>query len=307
MQSSLIHRFVMFASVLCLSLSAFGQTASLAPKLALDSDTYEFGQVAENSDITHTFIVKNAGSAELVIKNVSPACGCTASDFSKQIAPGQEGVVKLTVKTAGMMGKTERYADIISNDPTNPFQKLWLRFEVAKAAASTNAGETMTVKSVYDFALKTIDGKEMKLDSLKGKVVLLVNVASKCGYTPQYTGLQALYAKYKDQGLVVLGVPANNFGGQEPGTETEIKEFCTLKYNVTFPLTAKVSVKGSDIDPLFAFLTDKAIHPATGGDLTWNFNKFLIDATGKVIARFESGDKPEGDKVTQAIETALKH
>jgi glutathione peroxidase len=300
MQSSFIRRFVVLASVLCLSVAAFAQ----APKLALDSDTYEFGQVAENAEITHTFIVKNAGGAELIIKNVSPACGCTASDFSKQIAPGQEGLVKLTVKTAGMMGKTERYADIISNDPANPFQKLWLRFEVTKAA--TNAGGSMSAKSVYDFSLKTIDGKPMKLDSLKGKVVLLVNVASKCGYTPQYTGLQALYTKYKDQGLVVLGVPANNFGGQEPGTEAEIKEFCTAKYNVTFPLTAKVSVKGADIDPLFAFLTDKAIHPTTGGDLTWNFNKFLIGRDGRVLDRFASGDKPEDTKVTQAIEAALK-
>ncbi len=177
--------------------------------------------------------------------------------------------------------------------------------QMAKTATA-KAGETMSAKSVYDFTLKTIDGKPMKLDSLKGKVVLLVNVASKCGYTPQYTGLQEIYKKYQDQGLVVLGVPANNFGGQEPGTEAEIKEFCTLKYNVTFPLTAKVSVKGADIDPLFAFLTDKAIHPTTGGDLSWNFNKFLIDRTGKVVERFGSGDKPEGEKVTQAIEAALK-
>ena len=177
--------------------------------------------------------------------------------------------------------------------------------QLAKTA-TTKVGETMSAKSVYDFTLKTIDGKPMKLDSLKGKVVLLVNVASKCGYTPQYTGLQEIYKKYQDQGLVVLGVPANNFGGQEPGTEAEIKEFCTLKYSVTFPLTAKVSVKGSDIDPLFAFLTDKAIHPTTGGELTWNFNKFLIDRTGKVVERFGSGDKPEGEKVTQAIEAALK-
>ncbi len=182
---------------------------------------------------------------------------------------------------------------------------LCLSVALATNAHYAKTGETK-VKSVYDFALKTIDGKELKFDSLKGKVVLLVNVASKCGYTPQYTGLQALYAKYKDQGLVVLGVPANNFGGQEPGTETEIKEFCTLKYNVTFPLTAKVSVKGADIDPLFAFLTDKAIHPTTGGDLSWNFNKFLIDRTGKVVARYASGDKPEDAKVTQAIEAALK-
>jgi glutathione peroxidase len=160
--------------------------------------------------------------------------------------------------------------------------------------------------SVLDFSLKNIDGRETALSSYKGNVLLLVNVASKCGATPQYEGLQALHAKYKDQGLVVVGFPANNFGGQEPGTNEEIKTFCTTKYNVTFPMFAKISVKGADIHPLYKFLTDKATNPAFGGDITWNFNKFLVDRSGKVIARFETRETPESQTVTQAIEQALK-
>jgi glutathione peroxidase len=160
--------------------------------------------------------------------------------------------------------------------------------------------------SVHDFSMKNIDGQETALSAYKGKVLLLVNVASQCGYTPQYEGLQAIYAKYKEQGLVVLGFPANNFGGQEPGTNAEIKTFCTLKYKVSFPMFSKISVKGADIHPLYKFLTDKAANPDFGGDITWNFNKFLVDRSGKVIARFETREKPEGEKITQAIEQTLK-
>lgn len=160
--------------------------------------------------------------------------------------------------------------------------------------------------SVYDFTMNDIDGKPVKLDAYKGKVVLLVNVASKCGFTPQYEGLQAVYSKYKDRGFVILGFPANNFMGQEPGTNEEIKQFCSLKYNVTFPLFAKISVKGEDKHPLYKYLTDKTTNPEFGGEISWNFNKFLLDKNGKIIARFNSGDKPEGEKVTQAIEQALK-
>jgi glutathione peroxidase len=280
-----------------------GKTAA-APKLLIDATTHNFGQVKEGEELSHTFIVKNAGKAELVIKNVSPACGCTASDFSKSVAPNSEGLITLSVKTAGMSGKTERYADVISNDPENPFQKLWLVFTVVKTEAKEPT--KMADKTVLDFTLKNIDGKETSLAAYKGQVLLLVNVASKCGYTPQYEGLQALYTKYKDQGLVVLGIPANNFGAQEPGTNEEIKQFCTLKYNVSFPLFAKISVKGDDIHPLYKFLTDKTTNPQFGGDIKWNFNKFLVGRDGKILARFESGDKPEGEKVGQAVEQALK-
>jgi glutathione peroxidase len=160
-------------------------------------------------------------------------------------------------------------------------------------------------KSVYDFTLNSIDGQPSSLAAYKGKVVLIVNVASKCGYTPQYEGLEAVYRKYKDQGLVVLGFPANNFGAQEPGTNEEIKTFCSSKYNVTFPMYAKISVAGADKAPLYQFLTDKQANPATGGEIKWNFTKFLVGKDGKVIARFESPVKPESAEVTGAIEKAL--
>jgi glutathione peroxidase len=160
-------------------------------------------------------------------------------------------------------------------------------------------------KTVFDFTLNSIDGQPTPLSSFKGKVVLLVNVASRCGYTPQYAGLEALYEKYKDRGFVIVGVPANNFGGQEPGSNEEIKTFCTAKYHVTFPMMAKVSVKGSDITPLYAFLTDKAANSATGGEIGWNFTKFLIGPDGKVLARFDSKIEPESKELSSAIEKAL--
>ena len=167
-------------------------------------------------------------------------------------------------------------------------------------------GEKMAEKSVLDFTMKSIDGHDVKLDSYSGKVLLLVNVASKCGFTPQYRGLESIYEKYKEQGLVVMGFPANNFLWQEPGTNDEIKTFCSTKYNVTFPMFAKISVKGGEIHPLYKFLTSKQTNPDFSGSISWNFNKFLIDRAGKVAARFSSKDEPESDKVVQAIEQALK-
>jgi glutathione peroxidase len=168
-----------------------------------------------------------------------------------------------------------------------------------KASAAESA------KTVLDFKMRDIDGKDVKLKKYKGNVLLVVNTASKCGYTPQYEGLQATFAKYKDQGFYVLGFPANNFGGQEPGTETEIKEFCTSKYKVTFPMFAKISVKGDDQDPLYKFLTSKETNPDFSGDITWNFNKFLVDRKGNVVARFSSKEKPDGEAVTAAVEKYL--
>lgn len=159
--------------------------------------------------------------------------------------------------------------------------------------------------SPLDFKLKTIDGKEMDLAQYKGKAVLLVNVASKCGLTPQYEALEATYKKYKDQGLVVIGIPANNFGGQEPGTEAEIKEFCTSKYNVTFPMTSKISVAGDDKHALYKFLTEEPTAKEFAGEIEWNFGKFLVDRNGNLMARFSSRTKPDDAKVTGAIEKAL--
>jgi glutathione peroxidase len=155
--------------------------------------------------------------------------------------------------------------------------------------------------SVHEFTLNSIDGKPAPLSAYQGKVVLIVNVASRCGFTPQYAGLEALYEKYKDRGFTILGFPANNFGGQEPGTNEEIKTFCSSKYNVTFPMYSKISVKGEDKAPLYQFLT-----AATGSEIQWNFTKFLVDKNGKVVARFEPKVTPESPEVTEAIEKALR-
>jgi glutathione peroxidase len=154
--------------------------------------------------------------------------------------------------------------------------------------------------SVYEFTLNSIDGAPAPLTAYKGKVLLLVNVASKCGFTPQYKALEAVYQKYQDKGLVIAGFPANNFGAQEPGTNEEIKTFCTRTYSVTFPMYAKISVRGADIAPLYEFLTK-----STGGDIKWNFTKFLIGKDGRIISRFESPVKPDSPEVTAAIEKAL--
>ena len=173
------------------------------------------------------------------------------------------------------------------------------------------AGVAMTAalfgaSNVLEFTLNSIDGKPAPLSQYQGKVVLIVNVASRCGFTPQYAGLEKIYEKYKDRVFVILGFPANNFGGQEPGTNEEIKTFCSSKYNVTFPIYSKISVKGADIHPLYQFLTDKQANPKTGGDIQWNFTKFLVGKDGKVIARFESAVTPESADVTSAIERALQ-
>jgi len=160
-------------------------------------------------------------------------------------------------------------------------------------------------KNVFDYTLNTIDGQPAPLSAYKGKVVMLVNVASRCGFTPQYTALEAIYEKYKDRGFVIVGIPANNFGAQEPGTDQEIKTFCQSKYNVTFPMMSKVSVKGDDKTPLYQFLTDKTDNPKTGGDIQWNFTKFLVGPDGQIITRFEPKVTPDSPEVTAAIESAL--
>jgi len=160
-----------------------------------------------------------------------------------------------------------------------------------------------TAADLDSIPFKDIKGKETSLKDFKGKVVLIVNTASKCGNTPQYTPLEALYAKYKDKGLVVIGFPCNDFGGQEPGTADEIQEFCKTKYTVTFPLMEKIHVKGAEQHPLYAALTgEKGAFP---GDVKWNFGKFLIGKDGKPIARFEPNTAPNSAEVVSAIEKAL--
>src|ERR1700719_613039 len=159
--------------------------------------------------------------------------------------------------------------------------------------------------SVHEFTLDAINGTPTPLASYKGKVMLIVNVASQCGYTYQYEGLQALYIKYKDQGLVVAGFPANNFGGQEPGSNAEIGAFCKSKFGVTFPMFSKISVAGKDQAPLYQFLTDKTVNPKTGGEIPWNFTKYLVDRNGKVLARFDAPVEPGSKELTSAIEEAL--
>nr|WP_240907080.1 glutathione peroxidase [Paludisphaera rhizosphaerae] len=159
--------------------------------------------------------------------------------------------------------------------------------------------------SVLDFKVKDIDGAEVALSKYQGKVLLIVNTASQCGLTPQYKGLEELYKKYKDQGLEVLAFPANEFGKQEPGTNAEIKEFCTSKYNVTFPVFSKIVVKGQGIHPLYSFLTGEATDPSFAGPIGWNFAKFLVNRKGEVIARFDPKTTPESADVVKGVEKAL--
>ena len=158
---------------------------------------------------------------------------------------------------------------------------------------------------IYDIEVKTITGELIKLSEYRGKVLLIVNTASKCGFTGQYAGLQKLYETDQDKGLVVLGFPSNDFLRQEPGTNEEIQSFCKLNYGVTFPLFGKISVKGKDQHPLYLYLTSKQSNPAFSGKISWNFNKFLISRDGQVLGRFGSRTKPDDEKLEAALQTAL--
>jgi glutathione peroxidase len=160
-----------------------------------------------------------------------------------------------------------------------------------------------STKSFYDFSMKNIQGKEVPLSSYKGKAVLVINVASKCGYTPQYEGLESLHKKYKDKGLAIVGFPANNFGAQEPGSNEEIAKFCKMNYGVSFDMMSKISVKGSDQDTLYKYLTSEAPEK---GDVKWNFEKFLISKNGKIVGRFASGVSPDSKELIQAIEKEIQ-
>lgn len=156
-------------------------------------------------------------------------------------------------------------------------------------------------KSFYDFTVKTIDGKDLPLSTFKGKKVLVVNVASKCGFTPQYAKLQELYTQYGNDNFVIIGFPANNFLHQEPGSDEEIKQFCTLNYGVTFPMMAKISVKGKDIAPLYQWLTQKSENGVEDAKVSWNFQKFLIDENGNWVASFSPTTDPMSEKIISLI------
>lgn len=161
-------------------------------------------------------------------------------------------------------------------------------------------------KTVYDFTVEDIQGNKIELSKYKGKVLLIVNVASKCGLTPQYADIQELYDKYAEEGLVVLGFPANNFMGQEPGDNDDINTFCTQKFGVTFPMFSKISVKGSNIHPLYEYLTKKSENGVVDAPVKWNFQKFLIDKEGRVAQVFDPRDKVADEKVVKRLEKELK-
>jgi glutathione peroxidase len=177
---------------------------------------------------------------------------------------------------------------------------------VVKAPTDAPAAEKNNQPaSPLDFTVKTIDGKEQNLSEYKGKVVMIVNVASRCGYTPQYEALEKVYKSYADHGFVILGFPANNFKSQEPGTDEQISTFCKSKYGVTFPMMSKISVAGDDKAPLYKFLTQKETAGEFAGEIGWNFNKFLVDRNGNLIARYNSKTKPDDSQVTGEIDKAL--
>ena len=179
--------------------------------------------------------------------------------------------------------------------------KLWKT--LAAAAALAIATPSLAADpGVHAFTMKTIDGAPKKLADYRGKALLIVNTASRCGYTKQYAPMEQLYQKYRDRGFEVLAFPANDFMGQEPGTNEEIKAFCTTKFRTTFPLFEKISVKGDHIHPLYAYLTTR---PGLEGDISWNFNKFLVDPAGKVVARFGTRVDPMAEEVTKKLEGVL--
>ncbi|WP_255407716.1 glutathione peroxidase [Rhodopirellula sp. MGV] len=172
-----------------------------------------------------------------------------------------------------------------------------------------NAGQAAEKSTEHecalDFKMKDIDGKEVDLEDYEGKVVLIVNTASQCGLTPQYTGLESLYQKYKDKGFVILGFPCNQFGSQEPGTDAEIKTFCSTQHNVSFPMFSKIKVNSDEACDLYKYLTSKDTKPKGAGAVSWNFEKFLIDREGNLVGRFEPRTTPSDSTLVKAIEAKL--
>ena len=189
---------------------------------------------------------------------------------------------------------------------------IWLVALLAVVASSTITSPLISQQkekspmqpgNIYGFTMKTIDGREKPLSDYQGKVLLIVNVASRCGYTPQYKDLEEVYRKYRSQGFRILAFPANNFGGQEPGSDEEINEFCSTNYDVTFDLFSKISVKGDDQHPLYRYITNESPFP---GEVKWNFQKYLADRKGNIVAMFPSRVKPSDKQVVEKIEALLK-
>ena len=207
---------------------------------------------------------------------------------------------RATALTLGcfVLAGTIALAEVQPSSPTKPATST---AQTAAPTSNSDAGEkSMETQNYLTIPFKTITGNDSTLSAFKGKVVLVVNTASECGFTPQYEGLEKLYEKYKDRGLVVVGFPANNFGHQEPGTNEQIAKFCSTKYSVTFPMMSKVSVKGADIHPLFRYLTEQSPIP---GEIKWNFSKFLLDKNGKLVARYLSEITPLDSGLTSRIES----
>lgn len=186
------------------------------------------------------------------------------------------------------------------------FRKTAFLASLLVVALFAGAFALLRDKTIYDYTVKDIVGNDVALSKYKGKVLLVVNVASKCGYTPQYADLQALYDEQADNGLEILGFPANNFMGQEPGNDEQINRFCTEKFGVTFPMFSKISVKGEDMHPLYQYLTQKKLNGTFDAPVKWNFQKFLIGRNGKLLASFSPGERVTDDKVKKAILDALK-
>jgi glutathione peroxidase len=183
------------------------------------------------------------------------------------------------------------------------FSYLLFLLGITFNSSGKNNTEGQANNNIRDITVKDMDGKEINLSEYKGKVLLIVNVASKCGYTPQYKGLEAIYEKYKSKGFEILAFPCNDFGGQEPGTNEEIENFCSLNYNVSFKLFDKIKVLGKEKSPLYERLINNDI--TERGDVKWNFEKFLIDKSGNIISRFRSKATPESEEIIKAIEKEL--
>ncbi|HLV59830.1 MAG TPA: glutathione peroxidase [Fredinandcohnia sp.] len=234
-------------------------------------------------------------AAAIVGMGLLGACTCAREPEPRQVERPEPAEVERPRITQADRTKTARF------DPRAVAEETPERLVVARELlAKPTAPSTV----VLDHELQTLEGERFSLAALRGKVLLIVNVASNCGYTPQYAGLQALHEKYGPRGLVVIGIPSNDFGGQEPGSHEEIRAFCERQYGVTFPMMAKVHAKGPDIAPIYRTLTQET-EPPIAGEVKWNFTKFLVNKDGVPVARFEPKVEPLSEEIVRAIESLL--